>query len=223
MSYMITVRIKKLQKEARNSVKKVTCTYLPQLPFTDRLCCVCCIYTWLFWAGENSIWLILDPLPIDNSIILLLLFDGVLPLLDPLSVCLFLNRFLISSSFSSINDRNVWIREDFDLDVIWPLGSSSSSSGVWWRRNCFTVSAKYTIRATKQAMPQTRKSPQKLFNSSLFTSSCVSCVLQAFLISHLSWIFCKSPFSESFSKAVDMSTANGESWGNACGVQESNL
>lgn len=72
------------------------------------------------------------------------------------------------------------------------------------------------MRASTHANPHIAKRPEKLFSSSLSTSNFVVCEVQALLISHLSWILCRSPLSDSFRIAVDKSTATGESRGNAC-------
>ena len=59
------------------------------------------------------------------------------------------------------------------------------------------------------------KSPRKLLNWSWSTSVVVPWAVQALLISHLSWILWRSPFSDSFKMAVDMSIAKGQSRGKA--------
>lgn len=127
-----------------------------------------------------------------------------------LSVSLLFERSFTSSSFSSTNERNVWRRSDLVLFV------EGSDLWGWCLQNWRTIFRRYTRSASKQANPHMRKRPQKLLSWSRSTSSLAPCKLQGLLISHLSCILCRSPFSESFKIAVDMSTANGESWGNAC-------
>jgi len=63
-------------------------------------------------------------------------------------------------------------------------------------------------------MPLSRNRPQKFSSSSRSIPCFAPSELHALLVSHLSWILCRSPFSDSFRMAVDMSTARGESLGN---------
>lgn len=122
-----------------------------------------------------------------------------------------------TSSFLSTNDKNVWRREKHELPPIEGLDSSGKC-----RLKSRIVKHKYTRRARKHAIPQMRKSPKKLCNWSWSDSSPVTWEPQAFLDSHLSWIFWSSPFSDSASMAVDMSEAKGESLGNALKKQTHN-
>jgi hypothetical protein len=66
----------------------------------------------------------------------------------------------------------------------------------------------------KQAMPQMRKRPQKLLRRSAAMS--LPCGAHVPGFSHLSWMRCRSPFSDSVRIAVERSTARGESRWNAC-------
>lgn len=66
-----------------------------------------------------------------------------------------------------------------------------------------------------QVIPLSRNRPQKLLIWRRSTSCFAPSELQALLISHLSWILWRFPFSDSFNIAVDMSIARGESRGNA--------
>lgn len=101
------------------------------------------------------------------------------------------------------------------LDLLdWTSSSATSGSGInfmYWQ-NTLTKNA---IKARRHAMPHMRKRPQKLLRDSLFESISSSCAVQSCFRSHLSWIFCRSPFSESWRMAVDISTARGESLWNA--------
>ena len=94
--------------------------------------------------------------------------------------------------------------------------SCSRASGAyllyWWH-----TLPKNIARASTQAIPQIRNRPQKLLRESRESSACSDWVEQPSCESHLSWILWSSPFSESWSMAVDMSTARGESLWNALG------
>ena len=80
---------------------------------------------------------------------------------------------------------------------------------------CRTILMRYKSRARKQAEPHSKKSPQKLLSGRRSTSCFAPSELHALLVSHLSWILCRPPFSDSFRIAVDMSIASGESRGKA--------
>lgn len=100
-----------------------------------------------------------------------------------------------------------------DLLTGWISSSIFSDSGMnllYWQK----ILAKKIVRVMKHAMPHIRKRPQKLVRASLFEST--STVVHSFLLSHLSWILCRSPLSESWRMAVERSTARGESLWNAC-------
>ena len=66
-----------------------------------------------------------------------------------------------------------------------------------------------------QALPQSRKRPKKLLGWSWLDSISVLSSLQLLVVNHLSFIRCKSPFSDSCRIAVDKSGVRGESRGNA--------
>jgi len=65
-------------------------------------------------------------------------------------------------------------------------------------------------------MPLSRNRPQKLFSSSLSMPCFPPSELQALLVSHLSWILWRSPFSDSLRIAVDISIDKGDSLGKPC-------
>ncbi|MFS7969742.1 hypothetical protein Hanom_Chr09g00812721 [Helianthus anomalus] len=90
----------------------------------------------------------------------------------------------------------------------------SKRSGLCLAYWCM-VSPKYIKRAMQQASPHMKNRPLKLFSSSRSTAAFAPCELQALRVSHLSWILCNSPFSDSFRMALDISTARGESRGKA--------
>lgn len=128
-----------------------------------------------------------------------------------LCICRRLDLFFTSSSLSSTKDRNLW-RVRPDLEFPW-LEVSASSSGAcrrYWRN----MRKKNMRRASKHATPHMRNKPQKLFRWSRSESSSSFAELHALLVSHLSWILWRSPFSDSERMAVDRSTAKGESLGN---------
>lgn len=143
-----------------------------------------------------SVCILFDCLPISSS------SDDIWP------PALFLLPVMECSSFSSISERNLWRRPEIELTL--EMGWAGSE----WR-NCSIICKKYMERETRQAIPHIRKRPQKLLNRSRSESISASSKLQAFCMSHLSWIRCSSPFSESCRIAVDKSTAKGESRGNA--------
>lgn len=128
---------------------------------------------------------------------------------NDLSTFLLLLPWFERSSFSSSNDIN--LRTPTESELFEP--SETESGGV--RHNCNIICTKYMKRAEKQATPQIRKSPQKLLSWSWSDSISVESELQALCNSHLSWIRCRSPFSDSCRMVVDKSTANGESRGKA--------
>lgn len=124
---------------------------------------------------------------------------------------------LISASLLSTNTINFLMLRvrlgRLGLTGCISLSSILSGSGLnllYWQK----ILAKKIIRAMTQAMPHIRKRPQKLVRASLFELA--STVAHSFLLSHLSWILCRSPLSESWRMAVDKSTARGESLWNAC-------
>lgn len=77
------------------------------------------------------------------------------------------------------------------------------------------MGTKYTTRERKQANPIIRNRPLNLFSSSLSTASSAPCELQALRISHLLWILCNSPVSDSLRMASEISIARGDSCGKA--------
>lgn len=126
-----------------------------------------------------------------------------------------LNLLLDSSSFSSTYARNVcsFFKRELSGEGI---SFSSSFSGLCLMK-LRTILTKWIKRATRQAIPQTRNIPQKLCTLSCSESpDWDPCgLLQLDLESHLSWILWSSPVSDRPRIAVDMSTAKGESLGNA--------
>lgn len=94
----------------------------------------------------------------------------------------------------------------------WTTSPSSEPYFLYWRHALI----KNRIRARKHAMPQIRKRPQKLLRDNWLELSLLIFAVQSLCSSHLSWIFCRSPFSESWRMEVDKSTARGESLWNAC-------
>jgi len=105
----------------------------------------------------------------------------------------------------------------------WGLGgwiSSTSASSPWSSgvnlRYWQMILQKNTTREMEHAMPQIRNRPQKLFRERWFSSISLPCAEQSACVSHLLWIFWRSPFSDSCRMAVDKSTARGESLWNAC-------
>lgn len=74
---------------------------------------------------------------------------------------------------------------------------------------------KYMRRARKHETPHMRNKPQKLLRLNRSESISSVSAMQPALVNHLSWILWRSPFSDKVSIAVDMSTAKGESLGNA--------
>lgn len=127
---------------------------------------------------------------------------------------LLLSFGLTSASFLSTKFMKLVVR----LRRLVLTGSISSTSD-WVSglnlRYCDSNRKKNTDRATKQAIPQIRNNPQKLLSDSWFTSTWFRFVEHSVRDSHLSWIFWRSPFSESWRMAVDKSTARGESLWNA--------
>lgn len=95
---------------------------------------------------------------------------------------------------------------------------ASSSWGIN-RRYWHNILQKKMLREMKHATPQIKNRPQKFLRERLLVSSTwVVWDEHEAKDSHLSWILCKSPFSESWRIAVDKSTARGESLWNACGA-----
>lgn len=86
----------------------------------------------------------------------------------------------------------------------------SDGSGLCLMYWCM-MSTKYIKRASKQANPIMKNRPLNLFSSSLSTENSAPCELQALRSSHLLWIFCNSPVSDSLRMAFDISIASGES------------
>lgn len=134
---------------------------------------------------------------------------------NDLSTFLLLLPLFEWSSFSSINDINLRTRPEIELRE---TAETDSEGAV--RHNCCIICKKYMKSATKQAIPQIRKRPQKLLSWSLSDSISVFSKVQVLRISHLSRIRWRSPFSDSCRIAVDMSTAKGESRGNAYHVKD---
>lgn len=98
----------------------------------------------------------------------------------------------------------------------WP---SSTANLRYWQ----STLQKNIVRAMKQARPHIRNSPQKLLKESRLVSTSLICIEHSVRVSHLLWIFWRSPFSESWRMAVDKSTARGESLWNAWNQKNLNL
>ena len=103
-----------------------------------------------------------------------------------------------SSSLSLTNERNDFLELPSECLVYW----------------C-TILMRYKRRVRKQTEPHSKKRPQKLLRWRRSTSCFAPSELHALLVSHLLCILYRSPFSDSFRMAVDMSIANGESRGKA--------
>ena len=135
-----------------------------------------------------------------------------------LSLLFCLRISLISASFLSTNPIKS-LKLDVRivrLDLGRSISSTSPSlaSGLNLRYWQITLQ-KNIVSAMKHAMPQIRNRPQKLIRESWFESTWLICIEHSLRVSHLLWIFWRSPFSESWRMAVDKSTARGESLWNA--------
>lgn len=141
-------------------------------------------------------------------------WPSVLWLACLLSFDFLLSLSLTSASFLSTKSMKLVVR----LRRLVLTGSICSTSdwvsGVnlrYWN----STRKKNIERAIKQEMPQIKNNPQKLLNDSWFKSAWFKPREHSVRESHLSWIFWRSPFSESWRMAVDKSTARGESLWNA--------
>ena len=127
-----------------------------------------------------------------------------------LSISLISASLLSTNTINFLRLRVLLGRLDLTGCISLSVFSGSGLNLLYWQK----ILAKKMVRAMTHAMPHIRKRPQKLVKASLFES--VSTVEHSFLLSHLSWIFCRSPLSESWRMAVDKSMARGESLWNAC-------
>jgi len=145
------------------------------------------------------------------------LFD-CLPSCSSSDLSLFLPLLLDASSFSSMSERNLWKRPEIEHAVEDAAGSEGGDFHNWKM-----ICKKCKRRATKQAIPQMRKRPQKLLSWRRSESISALSKLQELRVIHLSWIRCRSPVSESCRMAVDISSAKGESRGNACHANKTRI
>lgn len=129
-------------------------------------------------------------------------------------MCLIFSSFVSTKSmrFLKLADRI----EGLDLVEPDPISSTSPSTAAgrnlrYWQR----ILQKNTVRERKHATPQIRNRPQKLVRDSRSESTSFIWIEHSLCVSHLLWIFWRSPFSESWRMAVDKSTARGESLWNA--------
>ena len=135
--------------------------------------------------------------------------------------------FLTSSSFLStkcIRSLKLSRRLGFGfVGCTWETAASRglpAATELEYLLYCQIIFTKNTPREKRQIIAHSRKRPQKLPRSSLLGPNPLSSELQLGRVNHSSWILWSWPVSESWSMAVDMSPARGESLWNACKEQE---
>lgn len=132
----------------------------------------------------------------------------------------FLNSSFISVSFLSTKSMRFLKLVVGKMRLLGRAGSAASTfcctTSLLYLLNCKQTLQKKTTKAMKQAMPHMRKRPQKLFSERRLSSMGFVWTEHVSFDSHLSWILCSSPFSESCRIAVERSIASGESRWNAC-------
>lgn len=118
----------------------------------------------------------------------------------------------------SAKDRNArMLLRRPEREMAAPSAAACSDSEATWREYWRTSKQAWMDSAATHATPQMRNSAEKLCTSS--RDDCRSSVADSDdgpVDSHLSWILCRSPFSDSVRIAVDRSTASGESRWKAC-------
>lgn len=121
------------------------------------------------------------------------------------------------ASRRSAKDRNdrMLLRLERRMAPSAPVATASGGWDATWREYCRARMQPWMASAARHAAPQRRNSAEKLCTRSRSGSRPVVDWGDCPFDSHLSWILCRSPFSDSARIAVDRSTARGESRGNA--------